>query len=71
MENVAGMNGYVKNDSGKWILTEESKAESLAQYYNHRLAYDPNDRRYAIGMYSPTGEVIPFKWHQVSTTVKE
>jgi hypothetical protein len=64
MEENTVVNGYVKNSDGKWVLTPEAKVASLAQYYNQRLAYDPNDRRYAIGMYTPTGEVTPFnKWH--------
>lgn len=63
-EGNTSVNGYVKNSEGKWVLTPEAKVASLAHYYSHRLAYDPNDRRHAIGMYTPTGEIIPFnKWH--------
>lgn len=55
------VNGYAQNNEGKWILTEEAKAEAKAMFYSHRLAYDPNDSKHAIGRYSPNGEVIPFK----------
>lgn len=55
------VNGYVQNAEGKWILTEEAKAEATALYYSGRLAYDPQDQRHAIGRYSATGEVIPFQ----------
>jgi hypothetical protein len=66
-EEITGMNGYVKNNEDKWILTPEAKAASTAQYYSHRLAYDPVDRKHVIGTYTPTGEVVLFsKWH-VST----
>lgn len=62
MENeVRNVNGYVQDSSGKWVLSQEAKAESLALYYSGRLAYDPANTKFAIGRYSPTGEVIPFK----------
>lgn len=54
-------NGYVQNADGKWILTEEAKAESRRMYYSGRLAYDPQDPRHAIGRYNEFGEVIPFQ----------
>lgn len=51
---------YIIQADGKQVLSAESRAESLAIYYSHRMAYDPQDRRKVIGTYSPTGEVIPF-----------
>jgi len=62
MENeVRVVNGYVQNSDGKWVLTEEAKAESKALYYSGRLAYDREDTSHAIGRYNSIGEVIPFK----------
>lgn len=55
------VNGYTKDKDGKWILTEEAKAEAKALYYNGRLAYDPQDTRHAIGRYNALGEVILFQ----------
>lgn len=57
---VVEVNGYIKDTDGKWIMTEESKAASLALYYSGRIAYENIERRAAIGRYSPTGEIIPF-----------
>lgn len=63
--------GYVQNEQGKWILTEEAKAESLAMYYSGRLAYDPQDLRHSIGRYTSTGAVVPFTtWPTTSLTVE-
>lgn len=57
---VRVVNGYVQDKDGKWVLTEEAKAESKALYYSGRLAYDPQDLRHAIGKYNAFGEVVPF-----------
>jgi hypothetical protein len=73
MENeVRIVNGYVQNSEGKWVLTEEAKAESLALYYSGRLAYNREDTRHAIGRYNAVGEVIPFKpWPTKSVNTEE
>lgn len=55
------MPGYIQDTDGKWIMSEESKAEGQAMYYSGRLAYDPQDLRHAIGRYNAVGEVIPFQ----------
>lgn len=55
------MNGYIQNEDGKWVLSEQAKAESLAMYYQGRLAYDPQDLRFAVGSYTATGEIDYFK----------
>lgn len=70
MENgVQVVNGYMQDQDGKWVLTPEAKAEATAMYYSGRLAYNREDSRIAIGRYSPTGEVIPFKrWTDNTTT---
>lgn len=61
MENeVNEVNGYIQDTDGKWIMTEKSKSDALALYYSNRVAYEKSERRQAIGLYSPTGEVIPF-----------
>jgi hypothetical protein len=66
---IREINGYVQNSEGKWVMTEESKMESLRLYYSGRLAYDKEDTRHAIGRYNEIGEVIPFRpW--VSTSIK-
>lgn len=56
---------WVQDSDGKWILSEESKARSLALYYSGRLAYSREDTSKPIGRYNAIGEVIPFKsWVQ-------
>lgn len=64
------VNGYTQDTDGKWVLTEEAKAEAKAMYYKNRLAYDSNDRRHPIGRYNEYGEVIPFTpWPSKTVTV--
>ena len=64
------MEGYVQNENGKWVLTPETKAQSLALYYSGRLAYDKEDTRHPIGRYNSVGEVIPFTlWPSKTVTV--
>lgn len=52
---------WVQDSDGKWFISEESKARSLALYYSGRLAYSKEDSRKPIGRYNSVGEVIPFK----------
>lgn len=63
------VNGYVQNSEGKWVLTEEAKAEAMARYYSGRLAYDSQDLRHSIGRYNEIGEVIPFQPWPTKTVV--
>jgi hypothetical protein len=41
-------------------INPECITAQKAAYYNQRVAYDKKDTRKMIGIYSPTGEVIPF-----------
>lgn len=69
-KEIREVNGYIQDADGKWILTDQARAESLAMYYKGRLAYDPQDPRHAIGRYNEVGEVIPFKpWPSKTVTV--
>jgi hypothetical protein len=63
------IDGYIQNAEGKWVLTDEWKAKQEALYYSGRLAYDPQDQRFAVGRYTSTGEVIYFK--EQNNQVKE
>lgn len=69
-KQIFELEGYVRNEEGKWVLTEEAKAESKALYYSGRLAYDREDTRHAIGRYNSVGEIIPFQpWPSKTVTV--
>lgn len=62
--------GYTLDTNGKLVLTEESKAASLAMYYSGRLAYGKEDTRFPIGRYTATGEVVPFQpWPSKLNTI--
>jgi hypothetical protein len=60
-KEVRVVGDFYQGDDGKWYITPESKAASLAMYYSGRLAYDKTDPRKVVGTYSPTGEVIPYQ----------
>lgn len=68
MENQ--INGYIQTPEGKWVLSQEAKAEALATYYSGRLAYDSQDLRHAIGRYTSSGEIAYFKpWSMTSIMI--
>lgn len=52
---------YVQDTDGKWILSQQAKDWSKAQYYSGRVAYSRENSRIAIGKYNSNGEVIPFQ----------
>jgi hypothetical protein len=60
---------FVRNEDGKMVMTEEGKAWSSRLYYQCRLAYSNDDRRFPIGRYNDLGEVIPFERWQKSRQV--
>lgn len=61
---------YFRADDGCWYLTESAKAEATAMYFSGRIAYSPEDSTRAIGRYSPTGEIVPYAWHESSSATE-
>ena len=69
---IREVNGYVQDADGKWIMTEEVKAEAMAMYYSGRLAYSKENPQKTIGRYNSVGEVIMFKkWTDVASIAQE
>ena len=60
MEDKKIVGDYFQADDGGWYITPEAKARDTAMYYSGRLAYNQNDSRHPVGLYTPAGEVIRY-----------